>query len=652
MANLIFKNAEEAKLAIMVSQQKEIAKLYEDWADEIGDKANYYHHKSTASAPLSERYYRELQRQIRKTSQELSNEIYKKIKTNIYTISDAVVADNVKWLESFGFSSSGLNAAFSYVPNEIVQNLITGQIYESGWSLSSRIWSDNEQTLKDIYQVMAKGLAENKPIYDIAKDLESYVRPNARLPWNMRMADGVKIYKKQVDYNAQRLARTLVQHGYQQSFIATTQKNPFITEYVWISNGSRVCPLCANRDGQHYNKYELPMDHPNGMCTIEPVIDEDMIDKLADWFNSPDGTYPDIDDFAGNFGYEVSKVGTVKDFINKYGMSSKSPSAWFNSLSQIQKSEAKALKTESGLTWNKWYEQNIYNGDGSKLGSKEIKGFNDIQKKYLKPYGFTKDNMPYDFDDWSHKVSYKHATEILKSMYTDWNDPHPYQKLMQFYEKNLVNENFTNATKNITKTTKLSNTFDSKSWHESIKTNNLSKMNNWCKDWLKVLLENEQDAVETYTGDAYYDMNKYLRGQLKTTIYKNDIKRCTDALKKASLSEDVIVRRGSDYNMLRDLNIEITKENKDKMIGSIVTEKGFLSTSPDPDGGFSGSIEYIIKVPKGSQAMYVDSISKHRGEKELLVNRNGKYIIEDIKFDRYGDVRKIYMTLKNLKHKK
>lgn len=310
--NLIFKDAEAARDAIMVSQKKEIAALYESWADEIGERAKYYSHKSTASAPVSERYYRELQKQLRQTSQEVSNEVYKKIKSNIYTVADAVVLDNVKWLESFGFSSAGLNAAFSYVPHEIVQNLVTGQIYDSGWSLSSRMWGDNEQTLKDIYQVMAKGLAENKPIYEIAKDLESYVRPSAKLPWNLRMADGKKIYKKQIDYNAQRLARTLVQHGYQQSFIATTQKNPFITEYVWRSNGSRVCDLCKARDGVHYKKTELPMDHPNGMCTMEPVVVDDMIDQLADWFNSPDGTYPEIDEFAGNFGYTP----TVKDAIS------------------------------------------------------------------------------------------------------------------------------------------------------------------------------------------------------------------------------------------------------------------------------------------------------------------------------------------------
>ena len=658
MASLIFKDAEAAKAAIMASQQKEIVKLYEDWADEIGERAKYYSHKSTASATVSERYYRELQKQLRKTSQEVSNEIYKKIKSNIYTIADAVVSDNVKWLESFGFSSDGLNAAFSYVPHEIVQNLVTGQIYDSGWSLSSRIWGDNEQTLKDIYQVMAKGLAENKPIYEIAKDLESYVRPSARLPWNLRMADGKKIYKKQIDYNAQRLARTLVQHGYQQSFIATTQKNPFITEYIWRSNGSRVCDLCKARDGVHYKKTELPMDHPNGMCTMEPVVVDNIVDQLADWFNSPDGTYPEIDAFAGNFGYQASKTGTVQDFIAKYGMSSKSPSSWFNSLTQIQKAEAKALKDQSGLTWNEWYEKNIYNGDGSNLGGKKkIQAFSDVQEKYLKPYGFTKDKMPYDFDDWSHKVSYEQASEILKSMGTSWSDPHPYQQLMKFYNQHLTDKNFVmktaTTTKKVASTTKtVGAQFDSAAWRETMRKQNLRTMETWCDDWLAILTGTQKNAVVSYTGSAYKAMNDYLRANGAydaSDRTKQLIKQCQAALKKASLPEEVIVRRGSGYNMLKELGIDISEANKDKLVGGIVQDLGFLSTSPDPSGGFSSGIEYVIKIPEGSQAMYVAPISQFHSERELLVNCGGKFMVDDVEFDSYGDVKRIYMTLKNLK---
>ncbi len=380
---LIFKDAEAAKNAIMDSQKKEIAALYEQWADEIGAKADYYAKKSTASSVVSEMQMKELQKMLKTTGQQVSNEVYHKIKGNMYTIADAVVADNIKWLESFGFSKDGLNAAFNYIPNEVVQNLITGQIYDSGWSLSARIWGDNEQTMKDAYQIMAKGLAENKPVYEIAKELEIYVRPSARKPWNPVLAmkntktgqiEYKRIYKKQVDYNAQRLARTLAQHSYQQSFVATTQKNPFITDYIWHSNGSRVCPLCLDRDGKHFKKDELPMDHPNGMCTMEPAVAEDMVDQLAEWFNSPDGTFPEIDEFAGNFGYEAKAVKTPLDFVNKYGMSNKSPSAWYNSLNKIQKAEAKALKDASGLNWNDWYE-------------KHVKSTGDANLDFVKKYG-------------------------------------------------------------------------------------------------------------------------------------------------------------------------------------------------------------------------------------------------------------------------
>lgn len=682
---LIFKDAEEARDAIMASQKKEIAGLYESWADEIGERAKYYSHKSTASAPVSERHMRELQKMLKTSGKEISNEVNSIIKNNMYLISDAVVSDNINWLESFGFSKDGLNAAFSYVPDSIVRNLITGQIYDSGWSLSSRIWGDNEQTMKDAYQIMAKGLAQNKPVYEIAKELEQYVRPSAKLPWNPVLAmkntktgkiEYKRIYKKQVDYNAQRLARTLAQHSYQQSFITVTKNNPFVLEYIWHSNGSRVCPLCASRDGVHYKKNELPMDHPNGMCIIEPAIAEDMVDQLADWFNSPDGTYPEIDDFAGNFGYQAAKGGTVQDFINKYGTSTKNPSAWYHSLTPQQKAEAKLLKDASGLGWDDWYAKNVYTGSADDLAAYKAKvaakssktqvvsSFSPAQEKYLKPYGFTPENMPVNFDDWSHKISYSQAEEILKSMGTSWGDPHPYQQLKKYYDANLVSSNLTSKTvkvaKTATTTTKatattakvtsvVDDTFDTAKWYNNLKSNDLQEMNKWTKDWVGTISAMEKNGVVTYTGSAYHDMNRYLRGMSTTTSYADEISSCKSALSKASLPRDVIVRRGSSYNILEDIGFgNAGPESASSFIGGILEDKGFVSTSPSPHGGFSGKIEYVIKVPKGSQAMYVDSISRHRGEEELLINCGGKYRVEDIEFDGYGDVKKIYMTLINL----
>lgn len=728
---LLFEDAAKTKDAIMVSQQKEIQMLYLDWAEDIADKAYYYAMKSNASAAISERYYKELYNQMKETNKQLGKEIQGIITGNMYTIADSVVASNVEWLKTFGFSAEGLNAAFSYIPNDVVQRLITGQIYQGGWNLSQRIWSDSQQTQKDIYQIMARGLAEQKPIYEIAKDLESYVRPGASKKWNPVLAmrntktgeiEYKRLYKNNVDYNAQRLARTLAQHSYQQSFIAATQNNPFITEYIWHSNGSRVCELCLTRDGKHFKKNELPMDHPNGMCTMEPVVVDDMVDQLADWFNSPDGTYPEIDEFAGNFGYQAKAVKTPADFVNKYGMSTKSPNAWFNSLTSTQKAEAKMLKEQSGLSWNDWYEKhvhstgdatqdfvkkygtstkspnawfnsltpsqkaeakllkeqsgltwndwynkNVYAGNNpvtaGKTTGKMVQAFSDAQEKYLSPYGFSIDNMPKNFDDWSHKISYSQASEILQSMGTSWSDPHPYQQLMKYYNANLTNSSFVSkaaaATTKVTTSTAAATTskvvnavddaFDAAKWYNSVRANDVDMMRSWTDDWLSHITTTERNAVRTYTGSAYSNMNNYLRGLTGSTNYANDIKNCQAALAKASLPQETIVRRGSYYNMLDELGLgSVTPQNVDKFIGGVVMDKGFVSTSPAADGGFSGSIEYVIKLPQGSQAAYVAPISKFSSEQELLINCGGKFKVEGVEFDSYGGVSKIFMTLINL----
>lgn len=204
----------------------------------------------------------------------------------------AAVADDVNgWGDAAGVTVAG---AYAYVPNDVVEALVSGQVYDNGWNLSSAIWGDHEKTLQDIYQIVAEGVAENRSSYDIAKALEQYVSPDAAKPW-----DWSKVYpgtKRQVDYNAQRLARTLRTHAYQQSWVRTTRNNPFIEMYRWeASNSDRTCEICAERDGQLYAKNDLPIDHPNGMCTWAaeiPYSMDEVSSILTDWYY---GTLDDAD---------------------------------------------------------------------------------------------------------------------------------------------------------------------------------------------------------------------------------------------------------------------------------------------------------------------------------------------------------------------
>lgn len=57
---LKLKNAEAARDSITMEQKKEISKLYNEWADEIDERAKFYRNKSTPSSAVSERYMKEL----------------------------------------------------------------------------------------------------------------------------------------------------------------------------------------------------------------------------------------------------------------------------------------------------------------------------------------------------------------------------------------------------------------------------------------------------------------------------------------------------------------------------------------------------------------------------------------------------------------
>lgn len=174
-------------------------------------------------------------------------------------------------------------------------------------------------------------------------------------------------------------------------------------------------------------------------------------------------------------------------------------------------------------------------------------------------------------------------------------------------------------------------------------------MEQWTYNWITQLAPGEEKAVNIYTSSAYQSMNEYLRGLRKNTYYEEEIKLATSALQKARLPEDVVVRRAAGYNILQEMGYK-DGDKISKFVGGTVKDKGFLSTSPDPNGGFSSGIEYIINVPKNSQAMYIAPISEFENEKELIINRGGKFRIDKVEelYEGSGPKR-IFMTLINLK---
>lgn len=342
-----FAIAEGRRIEITEEQSKQIRQMYKDIRKEFKQRIDALSKRSNISSVMRAQYLKEFQKDLENEIRILNAQLEGTIKSNILNVSRAVVLDSNNLAREMGFS--GIFTSDYYIPTQVVNDLISGRLYEGKWTLSKAIWSDNQKKLGDINQIIAKGVAENKPTYDIAKDLERYVNPNARKDWKWS-----KVYpgsSKKVDYNAQRLARTMISHAYQESFVQSTKDNPFIESYRWLaSGGDRMCDICAERDGKIFAKDELPMDHPNGMCTFEVVIEksyEQIARDLHDWINDEGDSKlnSQLDDYAETLGYNVK------------GMTSQNPKVQNTNMQVQNQNNAIVNGKDISATWTRRSDQ-------------------------------------------------------------------------------------------------------------------------------------------------------------------------------------------------------------------------------------------------------------------------------------------------------
>lgn len=323
------KNAEQVRLSQTALNQQRIKTFYEDLAKEVAREI-----KKRGKKDITQSQLILLQRDIKTRLKEISEDIQNGIVDSMKTTANAVVVDTRTFLKQCGFREEDTLNAFLYVPDNVVQNIVNGNVYQEGWSLSQAIWGHTQNFNQKLTEIVGKGAQSYKSAYEIAKDLEQYVNPTEAkesrriVSWRKaRQTDvdagrakvvGEKIkdsyYMGRVDYNAQRLARTMISHAYQQSFVTVNEKDPFVTGYRWITSNfhGRVCEICRERSDTDkfglgvgvFPKDQLPLDHPNGMCTFEAVIPDSMTsiaEKIGKWYEAPTGTYPDIDEYSMQF---------------------------------------------------------------------------------------------------------------------------------------------------------------------------------------------------------------------------------------------------------------------------------------------------------------------------------------------------------------
>lgn len=285
--------AQKKKLKLAKKQEKEIRQIYKDMYSNVSKRLS-----KVNSNTLTERYLEELKKELEEQIREANKKVSKVVKKNIEKSStlanntqlDFFMSINEKYELGLGNTFSSM---FSKIPKDAMNEILFGTAYKDRKGLSERIWQYTKRFDKDIDYIVAQGIANKKSTYEIAKDLEKYVNPEAKKDW-----DWQKVYpnsSKKVDYNAQRLARTAINHSFQQAQKRSCEKNPYVEGIKWISsNTHRTCELCINRSTQDnyglgagvYPVKEVPADHPNGLCTTIPVIPMDLEDigtELRSW---------------------------------------------------------------------------------------------------------------------------------------------------------------------------------------------------------------------------------------------------------------------------------------------------------------------------------------------------------------------------------
>lgn len=283
-----FKYSQGERVKIINDQRRQIKRFYKEVSDDLDRQIKKLNIRNNSSELYKKLYLNSLKEEVNKNLLEVDKKTNYLVKSNMDLMVDKVIYNNNMFMKDLGFATTYTDDRV--FRQNVVNRIITGKLYGGKWNLSSAIWGDSKLKQNEISRIVAKGIAGNKSTYEIAKQLQKYVNPNA---YKETIVPGTR---KVVDYNAQRLAKTMVSHAYEESFVSLTKYNPFIDAYRWVtSGGDRVCPLCIERATMNdyglgegiYPKDQLPLDHPNGMCTFEVVVsmsDEEIDNAITDWY--------------------------------------------------------------------------------------------------------------------------------------------------------------------------------------------------------------------------------------------------------------------------------------------------------------------------------------------------------------------------------
>ena len=277
------------KKDLLVRQQNEIIKVYQKAYLDIIEKGL----KKAGNDPkkidkLTKAYatqiYNELNDLVVKYNTQMSEQIVKMQGDIITAFLDT---DDKKFMAQ-------VNKLVDITNKKVINQMVMGDIYHDGKGLSERLWYTSNVSGNKIRTAINSCIAQGMGAADMSEVLKEFAMGGhhtwSRNKIREKLGPGYarKYHSGGLDYEALRLARTTLTHQAQISVINSSKVNPYLQFVKWHSDhqAGRTCQQCIDRDGQLFKIDEVPLDHPNGMCWLEPcysMTPEQMAKDMKAW---------------------------------------------------------------------------------------------------------------------------------------------------------------------------------------------------------------------------------------------------------------------------------------------------------------------------------------------------------------------------------
>jgi len=292
---------------------KDLGDLYIDAADEVAEKIKTLNLKGKGKS-LTAASLKSLETTLRKTGARIAGGSEQII---INSIDDSITITNqphlTYWGDALGIADIDriefgvIEKMYSQL-NETLIGLTHSRVWQDGYNFSDRIWgfpgSDKQPYLPgfakhwefDVKKIVTMGLAQNRDVLQIAKDLTVYAVHGKKgvMKRYGDLVEGTSAFAKRIpkhiDWRALRLARSELFISLQDAAKFQGKMNPAVRKYKWNLTGGVTRPAddpCPDIAADSpYLVEEVPdYPHPNGMCYITHIIigRDEFVNDLVDW---------------------------------------------------------------------------------------------------------------------------------------------------------------------------------------------------------------------------------------------------------------------------------------------------------------------------------------------------------------------------------